>query len=153
MLWWKGGPNETLNRWNIVINWRKLNRKKVSTINYDVKWRLVIFWHLCSWFLFLVCSEKTRIHFNQRLATKARACKGVSQKRSSGLTFHVPRSVGECEGMNLHSPKWAPIIETPESSESDCKGQNPLNWRVPYIIENLLECRCQKWVRMTHLGN
>jgi hypothetical protein len=24
--------------------------------------------------------------------------------------FHAPRSVGECEGMNLHTPKWAPTL-------------------------------------------
>ncbi len=39
----------------------------------------------------------------------------------------------------------------PESSENDCKGQNPLIWRVPYIIKKLLEHRCLKWARMTHL--
>ncbi len=46
-------------------------------------------------------------NFNLELVTKARACKGVGQERSSGVTSHAPRSVGECEGMNLHIPKWA----------------------------------------------
>jgi hypothetical protein len=36
----------------------KLNKTKVSIIDYDVKWQLVILWHLCSWFLFLACYEK-----------------------------------------------------------------------------------------------
>jgi hypothetical protein len=40
---------------------------------------------------------------------------------------------------------------TPESSNSDCKGQNPSPWRVIYIIEKLLKWRCLKWARMTHL--
>jgi hypothetical protein len=44
------------------------------------------------------------------LATKARAYKGVGQKGSLGVTFHAPGSVGECEGMNFHSPKWAPTL-------------------------------------------
>jgi len=44
------------------------------------------------------------------LATKARACKGVGQERSSEVTSHNPRSVGKCEGMNLHIPKWAPTL-------------------------------------------
>jgi hypothetical protein len=44
------------------------------------------------------------------LSTKARACKGVGQEGSPGVTSHVPKSVGECEGMNLHTPKWAPIL-------------------------------------------
>jgi hypothetical protein len=37
--------------------------------------------------------------------------------------------------------------------ESDYIGQNPLHWKVPYIIEKLLERRCLKWVCMTHLDN
>ncbi len=44
------------------------------------------------------------------LMTKARACKGAGQEGSPRVTFHVPRSVGECEGMNLHTPKWAPTL-------------------------------------------
>jgi len=37
--------------------------------------------------------------------TKARACKGASQKGSPGVASHVFGSVGECEGMNPHTPK------------------------------------------------
>jgi len=40
-----------------------------------------------------------------RLATKARAYKGASQKGSSGVASHALRSVGECERMNPHTPK------------------------------------------------
>jgi len=43
--------------------------------------------------------------------TKARACKGASQEWSLRVTFHAPRSVRKCEGMNLHIPKWVPILE------------------------------------------
>jgi hypothetical protein len=42
--------------------------------------------------------------------TKTRAYKGASQKWSLKVTFHAPRSVGECEGMNLHIPKWVTIL-------------------------------------------
>jgi len=47
-------------------------------------------------------------YYNPRfgLATKLKACKGVGQEGSSGVTFHAPGRVGECEGMNLHTPKW-----------------------------------------------
>jgi hypothetical protein len=38
-----------------------------------------------------------------------------------------------------------------EFSEGDGKGQNSLNWKVSYIIVKLLEHRCLKWARMTHL--
>jgi hypothetical protein len=60
---------------------------------------------------------------------------------------------------DLHIPKWTPILGvgvpmdsqwTPESSKGDFRGQNPLDWRVIYIMGNLLKQRCLKWARMTH---
>jgi hypothetical protein len=42
--------------------------------------------------------------------TKARAYKGVGQEWSLGVTFHALESVGECEGMNPHTPKWVHIL-------------------------------------------
>jgi hypothetical protein len=35
--------------------------------------------------------------------------------------------------------------------ESDCRGQNPMDWKIIYTIEKLLECKCLKWVRIAHL--
>ncbi len=40
---------------------------------------------------------------------------------------------------------------TPECSESNCRGQNILDWQGSYIIGKLLELRCLKWAHMTHL--
>jgi len=40
-----------------------------------------------------------------KLVTKARACKGAGQKGSPGVTSHALENVGECEGMNPHTPK------------------------------------------------
>jgi len=40
---------------------------------------------------------------------------------------------------------------TLEFLESDCKGQNPMDWVVFYTIEMVLELRCLKWAWMTHL--
>jgi hypothetical protein len=37
-------------------------------------------------------------------------CKVASQEGSPGVTPHAPESVGECEGNNLHTPKWAPTL-------------------------------------------
>jgi hypothetical protein len=37
---------------------------------------------------------------------KARACKGAGQEGSPKVTFHATGSARECEGMNLHPPKW-----------------------------------------------
>jgi hypothetical protein len=39
-----------------------------------------------------------------------------------------------------------------ESLEGDCRGPNSLDWRVTYIIWNILEHSCLKWDCMTHLG-
>jgi hypothetical protein len=47
---------------------------------------------------------------NFGLVTKARVSKGVGQEWSSGITFHAFRSVGKCEGMNPHTPKWVPTL-------------------------------------------
>jgi hypothetical protein len=40
----------------------------------------------------------------------------------------------------------------PEPLDNDYNGQNSLNYEIFYIIEKLLECKCLKWARMTHLG-
>jgi hypothetical protein len=37
-----------------------------------------------------------------------------------------------------------------EYSKNNYRGQNLMDWRIPYIIEKLLEHRCLKWVRLTH---
>jgi hypothetical protein len=39
------------------------------------------------------------------LATKARVGKVAGQEGSPRVAPHVPRSIRECEGMNLHTPK------------------------------------------------
>jgi hypothetical protein len=40
---------------------------------------------------------------------------------------------------------------TPEFLNNNYRGQNPSDGRVPYIIGKVLERRCLKWARMTHL--
>ncbi len=42
------------------------------------------------------------------LTTKVKAYKVEGQERSLGVAFHVPGSVGKCEGINLHIPKRIP---------------------------------------------
>jgi len=44
------------------------------------------------------------------LANKARACKGACKEWSPGVTFHTFENVRKCEGMNPHTPKWAPTL-------------------------------------------
>jgi hypothetical protein len=65
----------------------------------------------------------------------------------------VQKSVRE---WTLTLPRELPLWElesqwTPKSSESNCKGQNSLDWGVPYIIRKILELKCLKWSCMTHL--
>jgi hypothetical protein len=52
------------------------------------------------------------------LATKLKACKGAGQEGNSRVTSHVPESVGECEEMNPHTPKWAPTLGVRVSMDS-----------------------------------
>jgi hypothetical protein len=88
--------------------------------------------------------------------TKARACKGVGQEGSLVVTSHALGSVGECEGMNPHTPKWTPTlgIGVPLDSRTFkeiLRGQNSLDWIFFCIIRKLLERTCLKWACMTHL--
>ncbi len=45
------------------------------------------------------------------LATKAKGLQGCGPRGSSGVTPHVPKSVGRCEGVNPHTPKATPTWE------------------------------------------
>jgi len=61
-----------------------------------------------------------------------------------GVTFHAPRSVGKCEGMKTPTLLSEFSFWELESQwtfkflKGDCKGQNSLNWKVRYTIENFL---------------
>jgi len=39
------------------------------------------------------------------LATKGASLQGCGPRTKLGVTFHAPKSVRECEGMNRHTPK------------------------------------------------
>jgi hypothetical protein len=57
----------------------------------------------------------------------------------------------------LTLPRQLPLWEmesqwTPETLESDCKGQNSMACDVLYIIGKLLERRCLKWACLAHLN-
>jgi len=93
-----------------------------------------------------------------RFTTKARTCEGAGQEWSLGITFHVLESVRMCEGMNPTLASELPLWKlesqwTFEFSENNCRGENPLDWRIPYIMGKFLEHRCLKWGHMTHLSN
>jgi hypothetical protein len=89
--------------------------------------------------------------------TKARACKGVGQEWAQESHFMfagVQKSVREWTPTLLSElPLWELESQwTYKSLEGNFRGQNSLDWKVPYTIENILERRCMKWARMTHLG-
>jgi hypothetical protein len=76
-------------------------------------------------------------------------------------SWRTPKSLfWECERHPHTLPKVGlrqlPLWElesrwTPKFSKDNCRGQNSIDWGVPYIIEKFLERKCLKWVCMTHL--
>jgi len=47
---------------------------------------------------------------NFGLATKAKGLQGCGPRGSPRVTSHTHRSVGKCEGVNLHTPKATPTL-------------------------------------------
>jgi hypothetical protein len=97
------------------------------------------------------------------LATKAKGLQGCEPRGSREVTSHTPGSVRKCEGVwgsvkewTLTLPRQLPLWEmesqwTPETLESDCRGQTSMSYDVFYIIGNLLKRRCLKLARIAHL--
>jgi len=70
---------------------------------------------------------------------------------------HTPKSARECERMSPHTPKWTPLWDSKslwnfEFSNSDLRGQNSLDWKIPCTIGIFLKLKCLKWAFMTHLN-
>jgi hypothetical protein len=57
-----------------------------------------------------ICSDPSCHNPSLGLATKAKAYKDAGLEWSTRVTFRAPESVGECEGMNPHTTKWAAIL-------------------------------------------
>jgi hypothetical protein len=58
----------------------------------------------------------------------------------------------EVWGRQSHSRKWElESSRTPKNSKDDYRGQNTLHWDNLYIVGKVLNCRCPKWPRMSHL--
>jgi hypothetical protein len=81
----------------------------------------------------------------------------MGQTKDPGVTSHAPGSAKSVREWTLTHPSELPLwelesqMDSRESSEHDCKGQNPSARRVFYIIEKLLKFRCLKWSRIAHL--
>ncbi len=100
------------------------------------------------------------IHDVVTLALGSRPRQGVARLRAKKKTQEshhmlpgVPKSVRE---WTLTLPSELPCWElesqcTPESSERDCRGQNPSPRRNFYIIGKILKFKCLIWARIAHL--
>jgi len=75
---------------------------------------------------------------------RQKACKVVGQKEAQEWKKMSGNEPSHSQG-NFHCGnlefRW-----THESSKRNDRGQNPMDWKVFYIIENLLKRRCLKWV-------
>jgi hypothetical protein len=108
-----------------------------------------------------------KYNYNVDVATLAlgsqprqRHCKGASQEDVRELS---QEEVRECKKVwrsvrewTLTLPRQLALWEmesrwTPETSESDYRGQNPMARGVLYIIGKLLERKCLKWAHIVHL--
>jgi hypothetical protein len=91
------------------------------------------------------------------LTIKAKAWKGVGRECNPRITFTllgVQESVGEwAYTLPTGLPLWE--LETlwiPKFSKNNLKGQNTLNWKLPYTIGKLLRHICLKWAHMIYLS-
>ncbi len=147
--------------WNFCLFFKKIVPKTYLFENF--RWGIIPL-NFMGFLLGFLNQKMTSVTLNTchnyslGFATKARACKGAGQEWSLGVTFHVPGRLRVWESENWTStllsefPLWELESRwTSKFSGSDCKGQNPWDWGIPYIIEKLLELTCLKWVRMTHL--
>jgi hypothetical protein len=83
--------------------------------------------------------------------------KSAEQKCNLGVTFTL-------SGMQVSVKEWTHIFPngllvwelksrwTSKFLDCNLKGQNSLDWKVPYTIEKLLKFRCLKWAQMIHLS-
>jgi hypothetical protein len=77
------------------------------------------------------------------LTTKARACKGAGQERSSTVASHAFGSVKECEGMSPHTPKRAPTVGVGVSMDSwifreQLQGSKPIGLKRSLSLKSFL---------------
>jgi hypothetical protein len=69
------------------------------------------------------------------------------------MLLRMPKSVREWTlTLSSELPCWELESQwTLESSERNCRGQNPSAWRVLYIIGKLSKLKCLKWACIAHL--
>jgi hypothetical protein len=102
----------------------------------------------------------TNVHCHKlslSFATKANAWKGASQECNPGVTFTF-LGVWESVMEWAHTlPSGLPLWELKslwsfKTSKNNLKGQNSLDWKLPYTIRKLLRQIYLKWVIMIDLN-
>ncbi len=94
---------------------------------------------------------------NLGLATTVKVCEGVGQEWSLEVTFHVFRSVGECEGTIFHTAKWTPTLGVGVPLDSQIfrerlQGSKPIGLKSSLYHSNILERKYFKKAYMIHLS-
>jgi hypothetical protein len=108
------------------------------------------------------CRPKGSPRVKPRRRKPENQSKGIAKvwaKRKPGSHITYSRECkkvwGSVREWTLTLPRQLPLWEmesrwTPETSESDLRGQNSMACGIFYIIENLLKLRCLKWSRIAH---
>jgi hypothetical protein len=83
--------------------------------------------------------------------------RGWDKRKTREAHLMLPRVQESVRKWTLTLPRQLPLRElesrrTPEFLKSNCRGQNPLVWRVFYIIGKILKRRYLKWAFITHLN-
>jgi hypothetical protein len=100
-------------------------------------WENFLMCCVCVFFIvsfFLVCFVFVYRNPSLGFMTKARGCKIVGQKGSSGVMSHVPKSARECEGIDPRTPKRTPTLGVGVSVESQ-----------PLKVRNRLDLLACRW--------
>ncbi len=90
--------------------------KEEGTSSFVVHGYSIICSHVKGTFetLWISCNLKTKYvgcrNPSFGLATKAKGLQGCGPRGSPGVTSETPGSVGECEGVSLHTPKATPKL-------------------------------------------
>ncbi len=115
---------------------------------------------MCMWKQKMLCFSKNVTKCVATLALGSQPKQGLARmwaKREAWEShFMFPRVQKSVREWTLTLPKELPLWEleslwTPEDSKSNYRGQNVMDWKVPYIIANLLKLKCLKWAHMAHL--
>jgi len=118
----------------------------------------------------IICQIKHLVKLNKKMSTfiittltldsrlRQGLVKGWAKSEAQESHFMFPGVWEYVREWTFTLPNELPLWElkfrwNTKFSKSDCKGQIPLDWRVPYIVGKFLELRCLEWACMTHLGN